>query len=214
MTPQTWRLASRYRTSAPAFMRLASRVRSGEWTTSGHLYRGARRHQGCPGRWPRRRLDPRLPYPERVLMDGGFTTRTGATAQAGASITATDCWKKTAFASSTTTPTTASASPGMSCAAGTRPSRCWVGALPRADATGSPASSTNTPRSHEVTQSRALTGTGISPVRPVHLSCSRPQPRRTNASHSIAITGMFNAHHTRARLSCHQEPIHAAPCQL
>jgi hypothetical protein len=36
----------------------------------------------------------------------------------------------------------------------------------------------------------------------------------TDASHGIAITGMFNAHHTRARLSCHQEPIHAAQSQL
>ena len=25
---------------------------------------------------------------------------------------------------------------------------------------------------------------------------ARPQPRLTDASHSIAITGMFNAHHT------------------
>jgi hypothetical protein len=43
---------------------------------------------------------------------------------------------------------------------------------------------------------------------------ARPQPRLTDASHSIAITGMFNAHHTRARLGCHQEPIRVAQCQL
>jgi hypothetical protein len=36
----------------------------------------------------------------------------------------------------------------------------------------------------------------------------------TDASHSIAVTGMFNAHHARARLSCHPEPIRAAQCQL
>jgi hypothetical protein len=33
-------------------------------------------------------------------------------------------------------------------------------------------------------------------------------------SHSIAITGMFNAHHATAVLGCHREPIRAVQCQL
>jgi hypothetical protein len=36
----------------------------------------------------------------------------------------------------------------------------------------------------------------------------------TDASRSIAVTGMFNAHHARARLSCHQEPLRAAQYQV
>jgi hypothetical protein len=43
---------------------------------------------------------------------------------------------------------------------------------------------------------------------------ARPKPRLTDASHSIAVTGMFNAHHPRASPSCHQEPVRAAQCQL
>lgn len=37
VTPQTWRLAPRYRNSAPVFKRIASRVQEGEWTTYGDI---------------------------------------------------------------------------------------------------------------------------------------------------------------------------------
>ncbi len=61
---------------------------------------------------------------------------------------------------------------------------------------------------------------GLRPPRPNHpvvdlaQPTARPQPRLTDASHSITVTGMFNAHHARARLSCHLEPMRAAQCQL
>jgi alkylated DNA nucleotide flippase Atl1 len=73
VTPQTWRLASRYRTSAPAFMRLASRVRPGEWTTYGDIsiaVRGDTKAARGVGRAAATIRD--FPHPERVLMDGGF----------------------------------------------------------------------------------------------------------------------------------------------
>ena len=47
-----------------------------------------------------------------------------------------------------------------------------------------------------------------------HLRPAQAAGAVTDASHSIAVTGKFNAHHARARLSCHQEPIRAAQCQL
>jgi len=47
-----------------------------------------------------------------------------------------------------------------------------------------------------------------------HLLPAQAAGAVTDASHSIAVTGMFNAHHARARLSCHPEPIRAAQCQL
>ena len=37
---------------------------------------------------------------------------------------------------------------------------------------------------------------------------------RVRCSHSIAVTGMFNAHHARAVLGCHLEPIRAVQGQL
>jgi hypothetical protein len=47
-----------------------------------------------------------------------------------------------------------------------------------------------------------------------HLRPAQAAGAVTDASHSIAVTGMFNAHYARARLSCHPEPIRAAQCQL
>ena len=47
-----------------------------------------------------------------------------------------------------------------------------------------------------------------------HLLPARAAGGVTDASHSIALTGMFNAHPARARLSGNPEPIRAAQCQL
>jgi alkylated DNA nucleotide flippase Atl1 len=71
--PQTWRLASRYRTNAPAFIRLASRLREGEWTTYGDIsiaVRGDTKAARGVGRAAATIRD--FPHPERILMEGGF----------------------------------------------------------------------------------------------------------------------------------------------
>jgi hypothetical protein len=47
-----------------------------------------------------------------------------------------------------------------------------------------------------------------------HLLPAQAAGAVTDASHSIAVTGMFNAHHARARLGCQQKPIDAVQCQL
>lgn len=70
--PQTWRLAHRYRTNAPVFKRLASRVKKGEWTTYGDIsiaVRGDTKAARGVGRAAA--AIPDFPHPERVLMDGG-----------------------------------------------------------------------------------------------------------------------------------------------
>jgi alkylated DNA nucleotide flippase Atl1 len=72
VTPQTWRLAQRYRTNAPVFKRLASRVRAGEWTTYGDIsiaVRGDTKAARGVGRAAAAIED--FPHPERILMDGG-----------------------------------------------------------------------------------------------------------------------------------------------
>lgn len=71
-SPQKWRLASRYRNTAPVFKRLASRVKEGEWTTYGDIsiaVRGDTRAARGVGRAAAKIAD--FPHPERVLMDGG-----------------------------------------------------------------------------------------------------------------------------------------------
>jgi alkylated DNA nucleotide flippase Atl1 len=71
-TPQRWRLASRYRTTATVFMRIASRVREGEWTTYGDIsiaVRGDTKAARAVGRAAAALQS--FPYPERVLMEGG-----------------------------------------------------------------------------------------------------------------------------------------------
>jgi|GEM_PF-3524350 len=72
ITPQTWRLAPRYRNNAPVFKRVASRVKEGEWTTYGDIsiaVRGDVKAARGVGRAAATMLD--FPHPERVLMDGG-----------------------------------------------------------------------------------------------------------------------------------------------
>ena len=72
VTPQTWRLATRYRTNAPVFMRLASRVREKEWTTYGDIsiaVRGDTKAARGVGRAAA--VIREFPHPERVLNEGG-----------------------------------------------------------------------------------------------------------------------------------------------
>jgi alkylated DNA nucleotide flippase Atl1 len=72
VTPQRWRLAPRYRTTAVVFMRMASRVRAGEWTTYGDIsiaVRGDTKAARGVGRAAAALKE--FPNPERVLMDGG-----------------------------------------------------------------------------------------------------------------------------------------------
>jgi alkylated DNA nucleotide flippase Atl1 len=72
-TPQRWRLAARYRTTGPVFMRVASRVREGEWTTYGDIsiaVRGDTKAARGVGRAAA--ALPQFPHPERVLMEGGL----------------------------------------------------------------------------------------------------------------------------------------------
>jgi alkylated DNA nucleotide flippase Atl1 len=71
-SPQRWRLAPRYRNSAPVFMRIASRLKSGEWTTYKDIsiaVRGDTKAARGVGRAAAK--IPEFPHPERVLMDGG-----------------------------------------------------------------------------------------------------------------------------------------------
>jgi alkylated DNA nucleotide flippase Atl1 len=71
--PQRWRLAPRYRTTSVVFMRMASRVRPGEWTTYGDIsiaIRGDTKAARGVGQAAAALGD--FPNPERVLMEGGF----------------------------------------------------------------------------------------------------------------------------------------------
>lgn len=70
--PQKWRLAPRYRNTAPVFKRIASRLKAGEWTTYGDIsiaVRGDTKAARGVGRAAAKIAD--FPHPERVLMDGG-----------------------------------------------------------------------------------------------------------------------------------------------
>lgn len=70
--PQRWRLTPRYRTNSVVFMRMASRVREGEWTTYGDIsiaVRGDTKAARGVGQ-AAAALDA-FPNPERVLNDGG-----------------------------------------------------------------------------------------------------------------------------------------------
>jgi alkylated DNA nucleotide flippase Atl1 len=72
VAPQRWRLAPRYRTTGIVFMRMASRVRRGEWTTYGDIsiaVRGDTKAARSVGRAAA--ALPTFPHPERVLMEGG-----------------------------------------------------------------------------------------------------------------------------------------------
>ena len=72
-TPQRWRLAPRYRTTAATFARVASRIRPGEWSTHGDIsiaVRGDVTAARGVGRAAATRPD--FPAPWRVLKEGGF----------------------------------------------------------------------------------------------------------------------------------------------
>ena len=73
VNPQRWRLAPRYRNTAPVFMRIASRVRKGEWTTYGDISIAVRDDtKAARGVASAAAKNPKFPHPERVLKDGGF----------------------------------------------------------------------------------------------------------------------------------------------
>lgn len=77
MTPQSWRLAARYRATAVVFMRMAGRIREGEWSTYGDLsiaVRGDTKAARSVGRAAA--TLPQFPHPERILMDGGLISPT------------------------------------------------------------------------------------------------------------------------------------------
>ena len=71
-TPQRWRLAPRYRAIAAVFMRMASRVREGEWTTYGDVSIAVRGDtKAARGVGAAAKALKQFPNPERVLMEGG-----------------------------------------------------------------------------------------------------------------------------------------------
>ena len=70
--PQHWRLARRYRPNSDAFIRIASHVHRGEWTTYGDIslvVLGDHRASRGVGRAAAKLSD--FPNPHRVLMQGG-----------------------------------------------------------------------------------------------------------------------------------------------
>jgi alkylated DNA nucleotide flippase Atl1 len=70
--PQHWRLARRYRSNAPAFMRIAAHVRRGEWTTYGDISIAVMGSpKGARGVGRAAATVPDFPNPHRVLMEGG-----------------------------------------------------------------------------------------------------------------------------------------------
>ncbi len=73
VTPQTWRLAPRYRTTSAVFKRVASRLRKGEWTTYGDIsiaVRGDTKAARGVGRAAATLKD--FPNAEKILMEGGL----------------------------------------------------------------------------------------------------------------------------------------------
>ncbi len=73
VTPQTWRLAPRYRTTSAVFKRVASRLRKGEWTTYGDIsiaVRGDTKAARGVGRAAATLRD--FPNAKQVLMEGGL----------------------------------------------------------------------------------------------------------------------------------------------
>jgi len=72
-SPQRWRLAPRYRTTATTLARVASRIRPGEWSTYGDIsivVRGDVKAAHAVGQAAATRTD--FPTPWRVLKEGGF----------------------------------------------------------------------------------------------------------------------------------------------
>jgi hypothetical protein len=72
VAPQHWRLAPRYRTTPAVFMRMASRVRDGEWTTCGDVSIAVRGDtKAARGVGQAAAGIHHFPHPERVLLEGG-----------------------------------------------------------------------------------------------------------------------------------------------
>lgn len=72
VTPQTWRLAARYRQTGATFARVAARVRPGEWTTYGDIsivVRGDTKAARAVGQAAAK--IPDFPAPHRVLLERG-----------------------------------------------------------------------------------------------------------------------------------------------
>ncbi len=72
-SPQRWRLAPRYQTTATTLARVASRIRPGEWSTYGDIsivVRGDVKAAHAVGQAAATRTD--FPTPWRVLKEGGF----------------------------------------------------------------------------------------------------------------------------------------------
>lgn len=70
--PQHWRLARRYRSNAPAYMRIAAHVLRGEWTTYGDISIAVMGSpKGARGVGRAAATLPDFPNPHRVLMEGG-----------------------------------------------------------------------------------------------------------------------------------------------
>jgi len=70
--PQHWRLARRYRANAEAFLRMASHVHVGEWTTYGDISIAVMGDtRGARGVGRAAAAVPGFPHPHRVLMQGG-----------------------------------------------------------------------------------------------------------------------------------------------
>lgn len=71
-SPQRWRLAPRYRTTSVVFMRMASRLREGEWTTYGDISIAVRGDtKAARGVGQAAAALANFPHPERILMEGG-----------------------------------------------------------------------------------------------------------------------------------------------
>jgi alkylated DNA nucleotide flippase Atl1 len=71
--PQHWRLARRYRPNSEAFMRMAGRVRRGEWTTYGDISIAVLgNHNAARGVGRAAATIPEFPTPHRVLLEGGI----------------------------------------------------------------------------------------------------------------------------------------------
>jgi alkylated DNA nucleotide flippase Atl1 len=73
--PQHWRLARRYRSNAPAFMRMASYLELEEWTTYGDISIAVMGSpKGARGVGRAAAVLPEFPNPHRVLMAGGVVS--------------------------------------------------------------------------------------------------------------------------------------------
>jgi alkylated DNA nucleotide flippase Atl1 len=124
VTPQRWRLAPRYRTTSVVFMRMASRVRDGEWTTYGDISIAVRGDtKAARGVGQAAAALANFPHPERVLMDGGRINPKWRDRKDRGPDTAASCSNTKASGSRTISPTQPSGSRGTNCAAVMSPNR-------------------------------------------------------------------------------------------